>query len=270
MKLDTMPPSAARLLRTLAAISLAAGAALGACAPAPTPSPTPGPVPRVAVTLPFAPLALGWAQSYVEQAGPLPFDLEVVHASAAMEGLKQGDYEVAIGALEPEEGWFATPLASDPIAVVTGGDAGLREVTSAALVEIFSGRVTDWSTLGGSTRPVQPVVPLPDDDLRAVLDDQLMRGRPFASGSRLIADPEQALALLNENPGAIALIPLSALPEDATPLRLDGVLPSQGGSTQDGYGLVATILAIAPDEPDGPVRDWLAWVQATQGKTAGN
>jgi ABC-type phosphate transport system substrate-binding protein len=262
MQLATMPPSAARLLRALAAISLLAGAALGACAPALTPSPTPGPVPRVAVTLSFAPLVLGWAQLYVEQTGPLPFDLEVVHASAALQGLKQGDYEVAIGALEPEEGWFATPLASDSIAVVTGGEAGLREITSAALVDLLSGRVTNWSALGGSTRPVQPVVPLPDDDLRGVLEDQLMRGRPFASGSRLVANPEQALALLDEDPGAIALIPLSALPEDATPLRLDATLPPADASAVNGYALTATILAIAPDEPGGPVRDWLEWVQA--------
>jgi phosphate transport system substrate-binding protein len=259
-----MPPIAMRLLHTLVSVSLVAGAALGACGPAPSPSPTPGPVPRVAVTLAFAPLVLGWAQSYVEQTGPLPFDLEVVHASAAMEGLKQGDYEVAIGALEPEEGWFATPLASDPIAVMTGGGSGLKEVTPSALVELFTGRVPDWSALGGRAQPVRPVIPLPGDDLRTVLDDQLMLGRPFASGSRLVAGPEQALALLEEDPGAIALVPTSALPEGATPLRLGGALPSAGGSVAHGYGLIATILAIAPDEPDGPVRDWLAWVQATQ------
>jgi ABC-type phosphate transport system substrate-binding protein len=252
------------LAHILGAISLVAGAALNACGPAPTPSPTPGPVPRVAVTLAFAPLVLGWAQSYVEQTGPLPFDLEAVHASAAMEGLKQGGYQVAIGALRPEEGWFATPLASDPIAVVTGGGAGLQEIKSTALAELLSGRVADWSALGGRAQPVQPVIPLPGDDLRAMLDDQLMLGRPFASGSRLVASPDQALALLGEDPGAISLIPLSALPKGTTPLRLDGALPSAGGSTADGYRLVATILAVAPDEPVGPVRDWLAWVQATQ------
>jgi phosphate transport system substrate-binding protein len=189
----------------------------------------------------------------------------VVHATVAVQGVKSGDYAVAIGALEPEEGWFATPLASDPITVVTGGGAGLQQLPSSALVELLAGLVTNWSAIGGNDRTVQPVIPLPDDDLRAVLDDQLMLGRPFASGSRMVASPEQALALLEQEPGALALVPLSALPDGAAPLRLDGVLPSQGGSVQDGYGLIATILAIAPDEPDGPVRDWLVWVQAQDG-----
>lgn len=256
-------PVPARLVRALAISSMVAGCALGACAPAPTPSPTPGPVPRVAVTPAFAPLVLGWGQLYLEQTGPLPFDLEVVHASAALEGLKQGDYEIAIGALEPEEGWFATPLASDPIVVMSGSGAGLREITSTALVDLLTGRVADWAALGGSAQPVQPVIPLPGDDLRRVLDEQLMLGRPFASNSRLIASPGQALALLEQEPGGLALVPLSALPDGAVPLRLEGMLPSQGDSVADGYGLIATILAIAPDEPDGPVRDWLVWLQST-------
>ena len=257
-------PSEERTLRALVTFSLVAGAVLGACTPAPTPSPTPGPVPRVAVTLAFAPLVLGWAQEYVEGTGPLPFDLEVVHATVALQGVKSGDYAVAIGALEPEQGWFATPLASDPITVVTGSGAGVQQLPSSALVELLAGRVTNWSSLGGSDRTVQPVIPLPEDDLRAVLDDQLMLGRPFASSSLLAADPEQALALLDEDPGAIALIPLSALPDTATPLRLDGALPTQDDSTANAYGLIAAVLAIAPAEPDGPVRDWLAWLQSTQ------
>jgi len=262
MERAARPPTAARLLRSLVVASMAAGAALGACGPAPTPAPTPGPVLRVAVTLAFAPLVLGWAQSYAGQTGPLPFDLEVVHATVAVEGLKQGDYEVAIGALEPEEGWFATPLASDPIAVVSGGGSGLQEVTSSALVEVLSGRVSEWSELGGTAQPVQPVIPLPDDDLRRVIDDQLMLGTPFASGSRLVASPDQALALLEEDPGAITLVPLSSLPDEAASLRLDGVLPPSGDPASGGYSLFATILAIGLDEPGGPVREWLAWVQA--------
>lgn len=257
------PPIAAKLARGLAALSLAGVLTLSACGPTPTPTPTPGPVPRVAVTPAFAPRVLGWAQSYLEEVGPLPFDLEVVHAAAALKGLGQGDYVIAIGALEPEDGWFATPLASDPIAVVTGSQAGVRQVTRGALVDLLAGRVLNWSALGGSNQPVQPVLPLPDDDLRRLLDEKLMLGMPFASSARLIATPGQALELLDQDPGAIALLPLSALPAGAAPLRLDGVLPALEASVADGYELIATINAVAPSEPHGPVRDWLAWVQAS-------
>jgi len=257
---------AARLAHGAAALSLAIGAALGACSPTPTPTPVPGPVPRVAVTPAFAPRVLAWAHAYLEELGPLPFDLEIVQAGVALEGLDQGEYVVAIGALQPQDGWFATPLARDPIAVVTGSGSGVSEVTRLALVDLLAGRTLRWSELGGQDRAVQPVLPLPGDDLRQVLDETLMLDRPYASGSRLIATPDQALGLLAEDPGAFALLPLSSLPAGSIPLRLDGVLPESEARVPDSYGLVAQVVAIALSEPRGPVRDWLAWIQAVGGE----
>ncbi len=212
----------------------------------------------------FAPRVLAWAHAYLEELGPLPFDLEIVQAGVALEGLNQGEYVIAIGALEPQDGWFATPLARDPIAVVTGSGAGVSQVTRLALVDLLAGHITRWSEVGGDERAVQPVIPLPGDDLRQVLDETLMLGKPFFSGSRLIATPAQALELLNEDPAAFALLPLSSLPAGRIPLRVDGVLPESGAGASDSYTLIAQVVAIAPSEPRGPVRDWLAWVQASQ------
>ncbi len=260
------PAIAARLVRCAGVLSLAIGAALGACGPTPTPAPTPGPVPRVAVTPAFAPRLLAWANSYLDEVGPLPFDLEVVQAGVALEGLDSGEYVIAIGALEPEDGWFATPLARDPIALVTGSGTGVAELSRPALVDLFAGRIDNWSALGGHSQSVQPVLPLPGDDLRRVLDNALMLGKPYASGSRLIATPDQALGLLDEDPGAFALLPLSSLPAGSVPLRLDGVLPESEALVPGSYALVAQVLAVAPGEPLGAVRDWLAWVQATEGE----
>jgi ABC-type phosphate transport system substrate-binding protein len=200
----------------------------------------------------------------VEATGPLPFDLEVVQAGVALEGLDSGEYVIAIGALVPEDGWFATPLARDPIALVTGSGAGVAEISRPALVDLLAGRIENWSAIGGLDQPVQPVLPLPGDDLRRLLDEALMLGMPYASGSRLIAAPDQALELLKEDPGAVALLPLSSLPAGSAPLRLDGVLPELETLDSGSYALVAQVLAVGPTEPHGPVRDWLAWVQASQ------
>jgi hypothetical protein len=134
------------------------------------------------------------------------------------------------------------------------------------LVDLLAGRTTSWSELGANDQSVQPILPLPGDDLRHVLDEALMLGRPYASGSLLIATPDQALALLDEDPGAFALLPLSSLPAGSVPLRLDGVLPESEALVRGSYALVALVLAVAPREPLGPVRDWLVWIQAAEGE----
>jgi len=253
----------ARPRRWLAAL-LAVSLLLAACAPAATPAPTPGPVPRIAVTPWFAPRVLAWAQTYHATFGPLPFDLEVVHAAAAIDGLQRGVYVLAIGALEPAAGWFGTLLGEEALGVVTGSGAGVRQVTREQLIALLAGRTANWTALGGRDQAVQPILPLPGDDVRSRIEEALMQGAPFASAARLTATPEQALDLLESEPGGLAILPMSALPDSLTPLPIDGTLPPTDPSNTAGYPLVATLAAIAPQEPVGPVRDWLAWVQSTQ------
>jgi len=247
------------------AIALLAGTLLvGACAPAATPTPTPGPVPRIAVTPWFAPHVLAWARTYIEAYGPLPFDIEVVHAAAAVDGLQRGVYVLGVGALEPAEGWFATPLGVEALGVVAGSESGVRQITRDQLVALLAGRAANWATLGGRDQTVQPILPLPGDDVRSRIEEALMQGASFASAARLTATPEQALDLLGAEPGALLILPMSALPDSLTPLSIDGALPPTDATNAAGYPLVATLAAIAPQEPIGPVRDWLAWLQSTQ------
>jgi ABC-type phosphate transport system substrate-binding protein len=251
-------------LRRLAMALLAGTLLLGACAPAATPTPTPGPVPRIAATPWFAPRVLAWARTYREAYGPLPFDVEVVHAAAAIDGLQRGVYVLAIGALEPAEGWFATPLGVEAMGVVAGSGSGVQQVTREQLITLLAGRTANWSMLGGRDQAVQPILPLPGDDARSRIEEALMQGASFASAARLTATPEQALDLLDAEPGALLILPMSALPDSLTALSIDGTLPPTDPSNAAGYPLVATLAAIGPEEPAGAVRDWLVWVQSQQ------
>jgi ABC-type phosphate transport system substrate-binding protein len=248
-----------------ASIALLAGTLLlAACAPAATPTPAPGPVPRIAVTPWFAPRVVAWARTYGDAFGPLPFDVEVVHAAAAVDGLQRGTYVLAIGALEPAEGWFATPLSIEALALVVGSGSGVQQVTRQQLIALLAGRTVNWSALGGRDQAVLPILPLPGDDLRTHIETDVMQQAPFASGARLTATPEQALELLGAEPGALLILPMSALPDSLTPLSIDGARPATHPADTQEYPLVTTLAAIALQEPVGPVRDWLAWVQSQQ------
>ncbi|MBM3122613.1 MAG: hypothetical protein FJZ97_10600 [Chloroflexi bacterium] len=251
---------ALRLPPVLLAASLLAG-----CAAVETPAPTPGPVPRIAVTPWHAPQVLAWAQGYMDDFGPLPFDVEVVQAGVAHEGVRDGTYALAIGSLHPDENWFATPLGEEALGVVMGSGTGVRQVTRNQLAALFAGRTTNWSAIGGSDRPVLPIVPLPGDDVRDFVDRALMKGGAFASAARLVATPDQALALLQDDAGALLLLPLSALPPDLQTVRIDGLRPTvAGGPADNAYPLIAPRVALALEEPSGAIRDWLVWIQGEQ------
>ena len=252
--------------RAVRVTALLLGAALLAgCAATATPAPTPGAVPRIAVTPWHAPQVLSWAQAYMVDIGPLPFDVEVVQAGVALQGVRDGTYVLAIGSLLPDEGWFGTPLGEEPLGMVLGSGTGVREVAHSQLAALLAGRTTNWATIGGSDTPVLPIVPLPGDDVRTLLNEALMKGGAFASAARLVATPEQGLALLREDAGALLLLPLNALPPDLQTARIDGLRPAvNGGPPDNAYPLLAPRVAVALEEPSGAIRDWLVWIQGEQ------
>jgi ABC-type phosphate transport system substrate-binding protein len=234
---------------------------LAGCAAPETPIPTLGPLIRIAVTPWHAPQVLAWAQSYAEAAGPLPFDVEIVQAGIALQGMRDGTYALAIGSLSPGDDEFATPLGEEGLGVVLGSGTGLRQLTRTQLAALLAGRTANWSSIGGSDTPVLPIVPLPGDDVRAYVEEELLKGSAFASAARLVATPEQGLALLREEAGAVLLLPLSALPSDLPTASIDGLRPARGGPADGAYPLIIPRRAIALEEPGGAIRDWLGWVQ---------
>jgi hypothetical protein len=234
---------------------------LAGCVAEETPVPTPGPLTRIAVTPWHAPQVLAWAQAYAQESGPLPFDVEVVQAGVALQGMLDGTYVLAIGTFPAHESGFATPLGSEVLAVVLGSGTGVREVTRFELAALLAGRTANWSGIGGSDMPVVPIVPLPGDDVRAYAAEEWMQGSAMASAARLVATPEQGLTVLEEEPGAVLLVPLSA-PSDLPTTPIDGLRPGMPGlPAGSGYPLIAPRVALALEEPSGAIRDWLVWIQ---------
>lgn len=236
--------------------------ALAGCAAPTTPTPAPVRVPRIAVTPWHAPRVVEWARTYQGAYGPLPFDLEIVQAGVALAGVREGTYALAIGTFTPEDSWFATPLGEEVLAVMVDPGEAVRDLTRSELAALLAGRVTKWSASG---KDVLPVLPLPGDDVRGVLEQGVMRGAGFASAARLVASPEQALEVQSADPGTLLLLPVSALPADATPVTIDGRRPGHvADAAEQGYPLLAARVALALEEPGGGIRDWLVWIQATE------
>lgn len=197
------------------------------------------PTPRPAVRLRVAAVEAGqpylrqWLVFY--QARHPEVVLEVVPAGPeqAQEMLSQGKVVLALLDQEPEERYrgvlTATQVVSVPLAVVVHPDNPLRDLSSAAVVEVFSGRVGDWGLVGGEEVPLQ-VHLLPDSSgvVRAFAR-QAMAGRPLSSQARVHASPALLRQALLQDPGGIGLLPVGEETEGLVVLRIDGRLPSEEG-----------------------------------------
>jgi hypothetical protein len=245
------------IARRLAVVCLLLG---GACAPAAPVLPTPPPRPLpVLVTPGAAAEANTWLAGYAAVNGLQSFDLEIEPPQEAQRKLEAGQASLLIGALLPPDGWFATPLTYEPLAIVLSRDVSVRNLSLEQLRQIFAGQVQSWQDVGGAPRSIQPVIAPQGDDIRRAFEAAVMDGEPITPNAMLAPTPEAVLEMVGRQMGAIGILPFSQA-GDASVARLDGASPS--GDEAGRYPLMLQIIAMAPRSPGPEVAAWLAWLQS--------
>jgi len=60
---------------------------------------------------------------------------------------------------ERRQGFVHISLGRDPVVIVGGAGVTVRSLSAAQLVDIYSGRITNWRELGGKAAPIRAVGP---------------------------------------------------------------------------------------------------------------
>lgn len=239
---------------------------LAGCATAPAPSPTIPAIPQVGVSDYAYPLMESMARSFMQENGPLPFDLVPGIRWPQADARQLGSIALYLDFPPVPEGWFATPVGWEGIALVVHPEVPTRSLSRQALADIYSGRASDWSEFGRGQGPIQPLIPPRGEAFRKVFLDYILPAGNVTTLARLAPTPMEALQLTAELEGAIAIVPASLDLENAQVgiVRVEGTLPEQRAIEQGSYPLRSQIVASAPEEPSGALRDWLIWLQGRE------
>lgn len=186
-------------------------------------------------------LVNGLKEGIVETYPNLQLEPQFTGSSAGIEAVTNGTADIGdvSRALTDEEkagGLVENIVALDGIAVVTDTANTATNLTTQQLKDIYTGKITNWSEVGGSDQNIVVI------------------GRESGSGTRDafeeildIADQCQLAQTLNETgavaaavqstPGAIGYISLDALNDKVKALQLDGVAPSEETVKDGSYTL---------------------------------
>lgn len=234
---------------------------IAACAPAPTPSPTLQ-VARIVTTSAFESTAAEWAATFAFGQQSVLMEIEIMTPQAALKAIDAGEADVIIAGVKPPQGWFASPLWVEGIAVVVHPSNSARRLSTDDLISIFTGRITTWSELKGENWAIQPIVPFSGDDLRAQFETQVLNDAPVTPNALLAPNPSAMASMVAEDEGAIGILPFSYITPEVLTVIVDGIIPTVSNLQNGLYPLSIEVLALAPEEPVGVARDWLAWMQS--------
>lgn len=93
------------------------------------------------------------------------------------------------------------PIAIDGIAAVVHPALQISGLTVEQLQQIYQGKITNWSQLGGANLPIVPYTRHPQDGSPAAIFST--SGQTFGTNVRSVNSTTAALRLVNQTPGAI-------------------------------------------------------------------
>jgi hypothetical protein len=171
-----------------------------------------------------------------------------------------------VHALPPgSEHWF-NPVALDGLAMIVHPDNPVRELSRAQVQSLFSGGNSSWAAVGGPDRPLFPIGHEPGAGARRLLIERIMAEQRPAINTLVQPDNEAMLAAVAAEPGALGYTMIGALDERVAAVTIDGVAPTPNNAGSQNYPLAVPLYFVSPEEPQGELRAFLAWLQSPEGQ----
>ena len=163
-----------------------------------------------------------------------------------------------------------THIAWDGIAVIVNFANPLREVTSRQLRDLFTGRLTRWSDMDGSSAKVHILDRPPEDNVKAGFERSLGIAGQIVTPAQVARSDQKALRAVSGNTAAVTYLSLPAAlraQEDGIPVQLltiDKVEPGQPTVKDGSYPLRRPVYLLSRAQPGEVVEAFVAFAQSSE------
>jgi len=265
-----------RSLRFWTSVGIALALTLTACSAAqPTPMPTPVPKANVAVsgsgsvasTIKFL------ADAYGKKHSDLSFEfLSGSGTGGGTKGVLAQQLDLAAMARVPtsEEssaGMAFVGLGTDRIALATSLDVSIAGLTGQQVKDILTGKITNWSAVGGPNATINVLVRDEADAATQILRDKLVGKEAFASGALVLTSAGDMNAALANTTNALGFGSYTNMVVDkakARALTVDGHAPADVNDT--GYPFTRQI-GVGYLPANAKVKPFIDYIASPEAKT---
>jgi phosphate transport system substrate-binding protein len=234
-------------------------------------------------------LALAWAETYQLQHPDVGIAVTGGGSGTGIAGLINGTVDITNASrhVRPEERDAAeangiTPVehvvARDAIAIVIHPSNPVNRLTLQQLSDIFSGRITNWSQVGGDDRPIVLLSRESNSGTHVYFLEHVVRlGDPdnhtlFSPDTLLIPSSEGIGAEVRQNPNAIGYDGLGYVTSDQKTIAVAAapggpfVWPTIEAVNGGTYPIARDLYMVTAGEPQGIIADYLAWILSPEGQ----
>jgi phosphate transport system substrate-binding protein len=228
-------------------------------------------------------LALAWVETYTAIHPEVRISVTGGGSGTGIAAMINGTVDIANASREMKAEEIAaaqangiTPVefvvARDAIAVVVHPDNPVDQLTLAQVSDIYTGRITNWSEVGGEDRPIVLLSRESNSGTYVYFLENVIRmGQEdsdllFSPDTLLMPSSEGISAEVRQNRNAIGYDGLGYVTDDQKMVALaqaEGepyVLPSVDTVNDGTYPVSRPLYMYTAGEPSGTVKDYLDWV----------
>ena len=163
-------------------------------------------------------------------------------------------------------------IARDAIAVIVNPENPVRELTLQQISDIYSGKFTNWSEVGGTDRPIVRLSRETNSGTHVYFLETVLRlsrsedKTLFSMDTLLLPSSEGIIAEVRQNPNAIGYDGLGYVPDDLQMIAIakepggSYVLPSIATVNDKSYAIARDLYMYTNGEPTGIVKEYLDWI----------
>jgi phosphate transport system substrate-binding protein len=232
-------------------------------------------------------LALAWAERYQAENQGVSISVTGGGSGTGIAALINGTVDIANASRQMQSGEIDQArargfdpiefiVARDAIAVIVNPTNPVSRLTLQQLSDIYSGKVNNWSQVGGEDRPIVRLSREVNSGTHVYFRDTVIRlGEKdnttlFATDTLLLASSEGIVSELRQNPNAIGYDGLGYVPKDlqviavAKDANSPFVLPSAESANNKTYPIARDLYMYTAGEPSGAVKTYLDWIMTPE------
>ena len=232
-------------------------------------------------------LALAWAEAYQEIHPNVSLSVTGGGSGTGISALINGTTDIANASrqIKPEEiitiqESGADPveyiIARDAIAVIVHLDNPIDHLTLQQISDIYSGKINNWSELGGEDRTIVRLSRETNSGTHVYFLEEVLRlgdksnNTLFSPDTLLLPSSEVISAEIRDNPNAIGYDGLGYVTPDMKVIAVakdsdkTPVIPSIETVNDDTYPISRNLYMYTAGEPPNFIKEYLDWIQTPE------
>ncbi|HEY7926473.1 MAG TPA: substrate-binding domain-containing protein [Candidatus Dormibacteraeota bacterium] len=184
---------------------------------------------------------------------------------AASAAVDIGDSDIPAGLVQ---GVDASTIVDHPVAivlfaVVVNSGAGVTNLTSQQIRDVYSGKDTNWSQVGGANLPIAVFERTAGSGTRITFDKDVMQGTPETTNAAAVINTTQSVVQsMSTTPGGVAYLTASSVSGSLQAVSIDGKAPSGSAVAGGSYPFFSHEHCFTKPQPSLLTLSFLQYIQS--------